>query len=301
MKNTIVTAIYYSSPMSRMGGRAYTFDHYVAPFRNFLNLNCNIVVYSHESEMGKIKNFFEEYKFEDYKLINFDLNSYHNSDKIYELKEKSGLINKDGLTPGVSCMANDRNHHLCLLKPYFLKHTIESNFFNSKKYYWVDAGLFHHGIFPETHGGIERLTKINESNYWPIHENNICNPSLLDRLESKNKTEIIFLGIDGYYGAPPHFQKYSEGNFKLTHIVGGLFGGDKDIMLEFYNDFDKISTNVLNDNILTLEEEIISIMYSLKYNKYNYIPFKSWYHDIPTAPNYFGLSSDTESFYKIFI
>ena len=73
MKNTIVTAIYFSSPMSRMGGRAYTFEHYVAPFRNFLNLDCNIVVYSHLSEMGKIEEFFKKYNFNNYKLVEFDL------------------------------------------------------------------------------------------------------------------------------------------------------------------------------------------------------------------------------------
>ena len=167
MKNTIVTAIYFSSPMSRMGGRAYTFEHYVAPFRNFLNLDCNIVVYSHLSEMGKIEEFFKKYNFNNYKLVEFDLENYKNSDKIYEIKEKQGLINENGLISDVLLMSNDRNHHLCLLKPYFLKHTIESNFFESENYYWVDAGLFHHGISPETYGGIERLTRVNEKNYWP--------------------------------------------------------------------------------------------------------------------------------------
>lgn len=300
MKNTIVTAIYYSSPMSRMGGRAYTFEHYVAPFRNFLNLDCNIVVYSHESEIEKIDNFFKHYNFENYKILNFDLNNYKNSDKIYKLKEKEGLINEFGLMSDKMLMANDRNHHLCLLKPFFLKDAIENNFFESENYYWVDAGLFHHGIFPETHGGIERLTKVNEKNYWPNLKENICNPEMFNRLESKNNSGFIFMGIDQYYGPTHWFNLYTESN-KITHIIGGLFGGKKEIVLELAKDFEEMSDKIIQDGILTLEEEVLSILFTEKYKKYNYIGFNNWYHDVPTVPNYFGVSSNAKSFYKIFI
>ena len=300
MKNTIVTAIYFSSPMSRMGGRAYTFEHYVAPFRNFLNLDCNIVVYSHLSEMGKIEEFFKKYNFNNYKLVEFDLENYKNSDKIYEIKEKQGLINENGLISDVLLMSNDRNHHLCLLKPYFLKHTIESNFFESENYYWVDAGLFHHGISPETYGGIERLTRVNEKNYWPTLENNVCNPDLMRRLESKNNTGFIFMGIDQLYGPTHWFNLYTDSG-KITHIIGGLFGGKKEIVLELAQDFEEFCDKIFEDNILTLEEEVLSILYTSKYKKYNYIAFNTWYHDIPTVPNYFGTSTNAKSFYNIFI
>ena len=57
MKNTLVTAIYFSSPMSRMGGRGYNFEFYEAPFRNIINLGCNLVVYSHPSEINKIEDY----------------------------------------------------------------------------------------------------------------------------------------------------------------------------------------------------------------------------------------------------
>lgn len=300
MKNTLVTAIYFSSPMSRMGGRGYDFEFYEAPFRNIINLGCNLVVYSHSSEINKIENFFKKYNFVDYKIIDFDLNQYKHSDKIYELKEIGGLIDENGLVSDRDYMSNDRNHHLCLLKPYFLKHTIENNLFESENYYWVDAGLFHHGIFPETHGGIERFTKVKDEKYWPILENNICNPTLLERLENKNKTDFIFMGIDGYCGATPWYYTFTDIN-KMSHIIGGLFGGKKEIVLELEKEFDEMTTKIFNENILTLEEEVLSMLYSISYNKYKHISFKTWYHDVPTVPNYFGTSTDSECFYKIFI
>ena len=113
---------------------------------------------------------------------------------------------------------------MCLSKPFFLKNAIESNFFDSENYYWIDAGLFHHGIFPETHGGIEKFTRVNNKNYWPVLEKSVCNPTMIERLESKNKSGYIFIGQDGYSVPTPWYHNFCDIN-KMTHIVGGLFGG----------------------------------------------------------------------------
>lgn len=300
MKNTIVTAIYLTSPYGKMGGRGYSFEFYEAPFRNFINLGCNIVVYTDETEYDKILNFFIKYDFTDYQIIKYDLNNYIHSEKIYELKIANKIIDNNGLTPGNSYLSNDRNHHLCLQKPYFLQHTINNQIFKSDNYYWVDAGLFHHGLFPETFGGIEKFTKVNENNYWPLLNNNICDPTLLNRLEKINSTNLILMGIDNYYAPTSWYKNYSI-NPKETHIIGGLFGGQKDIVLELCDDFDIIITKILSDNNLTLEEEVLSILFSKKYYSYNYLAFNTWYHDIPTDPNYFGVESTANSFYKIFL
>jgi len=300
MKNTIVTAIYLSSPYSRMGGRGYSFEFYEAPFRNLLNLGCNIVVYTDETEHDKIKDFFDRYEFTDYKLIKYDLNNFILSDKIYELKVNDNIIDENGLISGLSYFSNDRNHHLCLQKPYFLQHTINNNIFESENYYWVDAGLFHHGLFPETYGGIEKFTRVNDKNYWPQLNDSVCNPTLFETLETKNSTGLIFMGIDNYYGASSWFNKYTN-EFKLTHIIGGLFGGNKDLVLDLCSDFNSIINQILNDNHLTLEEEVLSLLFSRSYHYYDYLSFSTWYHDIPTDPNYFGMDSTAKSFYKLFL
>ena len=283
MKHTLVTAIYYTTPQSRMGGRGYTFEFYKAPFRNILNLGCNIVVYSHGSEITKIENFFKQYSFNDYKIIDYDLNSYPHSDKIYELKEINGIINERGLAVGTSPIQNDRCHHLCLSKLYFLNDTIENQHFTSEKYFWIDAGLFHHGIFPETHGGIEKFVSVVEEKYWPHNKNNICTPEMIDKLLIKNNSEMIFLGMENGW------------------IVGGLFGGSKNVVKELYVDFQELSTTMLYENDLTLEEKVLSKLVDMKYKKYNYISFGIWHHDVPTVPNYFGAPPTAKSFYKIFI
>lgn len=302
MKNTtLVTAIYHVSPFSRMGGRNYNFDFYAAPFRNILNLDCNLVIYSHHPEIENVENFLKKYNFENYRIIEKDLNDYANSDKIYNLKEQSGLIDANGLVSDKCYLSNDRNHHLCLQKPYFIKNTIDNLYFDTERYYWIDAGLFHHGIFPEKFGGIEKFITVKEEKYWPNAENNLCNPSLISRLEAKtNNAELIFMGVDGREGPTSWYNDYTEYG-KISHIIGGFFGGKKDSCFELYNDFDALATKVLNDGNLTLEEELLSILFSEKYKTYGYMNFDTWYHDIPEDPNYFGTPQESKCFYKLFI
>lgn len=116
MSNTIVTAIYHYSYTSRMGGRNYTFEYYENPFRNLLSLGANIVVFTHESELKKIQDFFERNNFPNYKIVEYDLDNYMYSDLIYEIKEKKSIIDANGLKEGTSHILNDRNTHLCCPK-----------------------------------------------------------------------------------------------------------------------------------------------------------------------------------------
>lgn len=297
MKHTLVTAIYYSSPYTRMGGRGYTFEFYEAPFKNILNLGCNIVIYSHNSEKGKIINFMDKYQFSEYVIIDYDLDNFLYSDKIYELKENEELIDKYGLKNNKDYIANDRNHHLCLSKLNFLNMSIDNNYFNSKKYFWIDAGLFHHGIFPETFGGIEKYTKVNEINYFPEKLHSVCNPNLIDVLLKKNKAEYILMGLEGYPASLWWFDVCDKP--KKEHIIGGLFGGNIEFINSITTKFNTLMYNILYNNKLTLEEEIFSIINSNE--QYNYLSFNTWYHDVPVDPNYFGIDTSAKSFYKLFL
>lgn len=299
--NTLVTAIYSHSPYSRIGGRGYSWEDYIAPFENLLHLNCNIVVYTQDDLVGKIKNYFTEKSFDNYKVIPYSLDNYKHSEKVYELKQQLGIIDKDGLAKGRSLVDNDRNYHLCLSKPYFLSEAIENRYFDSDRYYWIDGGLFHHGLFPESLGGIERRTVPNPNNYWPLNRQSICNPLFFSKLEKKVKDELLFIGINNYYSRPAVFiEQGITGNEKLTHIIGGLFGGTEHKVLELCKKFHSKTTDIFTSNILTLEEEVLSIIYEESFQDQGYIKFTDWGHDMPNERNYLGVQPGANSFYKIF-
>ena len=243
-----------------MGGRNYSFEYYENPFKNLLSLDANIVVFSHPSEINKISTFFEKNNFSNYKIVDYDLNNYTYSDQIYRMKEQKGIIDKDGLISGNSFILNDRNHHLCLSKIDFLNMAIESNYFNSDNYYWVDAGLFHNGLIPNSFGGMERFIKPNDETFWPINKNNICKPELIDKLMQKNgNTGLVFLGLKWSYGVPQWWNNITEIN-KPVHIVGGFFGGKKDELLKICSIFKTLTKQVIELNDITLEEDLLTII-----------------------------------------
>jgi hypothetical protein len=297
-KDTIVTAIYHYSYQSRMGGRDYKFEHYENPFSNLLNLDMNIVIFSHSSEINKIEAFFKKNNFINFKIIDYDLNNYAFSDAIYDIKEKKGIINENGLSPNVSFVFNDRNTHLCLSKMDFLKEAINGNYFDSEKFYWVDAGLFHHGLFPYSIGGAERCLRPQNKDFWPLNENNICRPGLINNINNKNNNKnLLFMGLTNF-SSPSWWTNISDVN-KQAHIIGGIFGGNKLDVLKMHQRFDELVGKVFKLNELTLEEDILSII--VAENNYNYLDFSTWYHDISSDPCYYGVSSDQKSFYKIFL
>jgi hypothetical protein len=300
MKDTIVTAIYYHSHESRIGGRAYMFEHYENPFKNLLSLGANILVFSHDTEIPKIKSFFEKNNFNDYKIIEYDLDNYLYSDTVYDLKEKKNIIDKNGLVPGASFIINDRNIHLCLSKIEFLRIAIENNYFidSTDNYYWVDAGLFHNGIFPMSLGGRERFIKPIDDQFWPLDKNNICTPDLIQKLNNKNSNaKILFIGLTKY-GIPTWWNKIAYSDRKI-HIVGGFFGGDKSEILKIHSQFDDLTKKILELDELTLEEDILSVI--VIENNYRYLKFDTWYHDITTDSCYYGISSNENCFYKVFM
>lgn len=300
MKDTAVTAIYHYSYSSRMGGRNYTFEYYENPFRNLLNLNVNIIVFSHASEINKIKTFFKKNNFSDYKIIEYDLNNYIFSDKIYDLKEKKLIIDKNGLIAGNSHVLNDRNTHICLSKIDFLNMAILGNYYISDNYYWIDAGLFHNGIIPNSLGGMERYLKPNDKNFWPKNKNNICRPELINNLKKKynNNEKLLFIGLTKSYLTPNWWNKVTEID-KQIHIIGGIFGGDKNEILKIYPLFKTLTEQVFALNELTLEEDILSII--VLQNKYNYLKFDTWFHDVKSDTCYYGPRPDQKCFYKVFI
>lgn len=298
MKDTLVTAVYHSSFESRMGGRNCTFEYYENPFRNLLNLDKNIIVFSHQNEIDKIRNFFDRNNFSNYKIMDYDLNNYILSDKIYQLKEEQQIIDKNGLKQGSPSYLNHRNTHLCLMKINFLNMAISGNYFDSENYYWVDAGLFHNGIIPNSFGGMEKFLTPVESTFWPSNQNNICKPGLIEKLKIKNNNaNLLFVGIEHIF-RPTWWFKITQTNKKI-HIIGGIFGGNRDAITNLHKKFNSIVEKIFELNELTLEEDILSII--VLENEYDYIKFSSWYHDIVTDSCYYGISTDTNSFYKIFL
>lgn len=302
---TLVTSLFLQKPTSRMGGRGWCFEFWKAPFKNILSLGLPLIIYTHdfENQAKKLREFLEKENVKNYEIIIQDLENFYLSDKIYNIKEKINLIDANGLISGNSINDNQRNHHLCLQKIFWLKEQANKNPFKSSKFFWIDFGLFHHTIFPDSLGGMEKLIPIRPENYWPICKTNMFNPALAEALY--NFSEDKFFCIT-HNQAGVGYNLYEAVNSARPHVgyvIGGIFGGTKENINFVQEEYEKVMKILYEKGFLILEEPILSIVYSNNTEKFKPLNFENWYHDCPGGNidrcNY-GISKDEKCFYKVF-
>ena len=300
-KATLVTALYNHSPQEILGGRGWSFEFYAAPFKNVLNLGLPIKIYSHKNMITPLEKFMSKHAKADYDIYEYDLRDFKYSDKIINLRKKSGKFDGEKLKANVSELSNDRNHHLCLLKTFWLNETCHTNPFKSKRFFWIDAGLFHHGIFPEKYGGRERFSsqENNLSLYYPKNKDNIFNPSMGAHLSNKIDKFLSLIHKEMPIDENVRSSVSSKGKL-LGYIVGGLFGGCPNHIEKVCEDFDKALSQCLDRGVLTLEENLFSCISGNNPQLYQVLKFDQWHHDVKGEPCYYGASSENKSFYKIF-
>ncbi len=298
-KATLVTALYLHRPQEILGGRGWTFDFFASPFKNILSLGLPMVIYTHDKMEKELTEFMNSYARADFTIINQNLTEFKYSNQILKYLRASGRFKDDVFIDEKGI--NDRNTHLCLSKMYWLQDVQKENPFNSNNFFWIDAGLFHHGIFPETFGGMERFTNFykKSSYYYPDNKNNIFNVELGKFLSHKVSKFLALI-----HKEMPINDKIKKilktPHPKIGYVVGGLMGGPSKYIDLVFQDFDLGLSQVLSSNSIVLEEDLLSCTSSFNPDYYQTIKFNQWYHDIPDDPCYYGVSSKNKSFYKIF-
>jgi len=155
---------------------------------------------------------------------------------------------------------------------------------DSDYYFWIDVGLSHNGIFPKHMKRDENTDHCSKYFDFDVFDERLI-PGLIDR--SKGKIYSICFDqsirkwnayIDSKYINNPPAGKY--------HMIGGLFGGTKTMMMQFCDMFDEILDKTINDKILPTEEEIYTAIVNNNEHMFHQDFFNSWYyegHDLYTS------------------
>src|SRR5262249_52847161 len=64
-----------------------------------------------------------------------------------------------------------------------------------------------------------------------------------------------------------------------THIVGGVFGGRRDDVLQLYDEYDGVLAQMLSAGLLGTEENILTIMYCRNRSRFAPQTFTTWHHE----------------------
>lgn len=283
-----ITAIYTDLYGTEFGGRHGRNHHYRWSLLSLLKMTgADFICYTSDREIEDLKNFFYNengISEEKLKFSVFDLQNHYFSDlfkqyKNYEEAKKS-----------------DRCVEIQYMKfIWFLNEDMSYDY-----YFWIDAGLSYSGLIPDNY-------LVDNGNYIrKFYESTLFNNKLLDNLIKNTSDKFTVIGKENnrnYWSPtvnPKHFFKYD----KSIHVIGGLFGGKKELWGNIIELFKKYTNQVTTeDNRVYHEEDIMTLMFrnhnDLFFNYY----FETWWHDSNKVS---GLDiiehlKVNKSFYKILV
>jgi len=285
MKTKFVTSIYSDLFGTDLGGRQSRKDHYRFSLLSLLKMsNADFICYTSEREINDLENFF-------YELHN--INQERLRFVIYDLKntKKTELINRYKNFDEVK--TSDRCIEIQYCKFEWLYDNLDDVYDN---FYWIDAGLSHTGLIP--------VKYLSNEGYRGYFESMLFNDNFLNGLINFTKDKVFIIGKENqrnYWSGtvnPKHFNIHNA----TYHIIGGLFGGTKNIVKSFIELFDT-NVNIITeeDDRLYHEEDIMTVIWRNNEEMFNVKLFDTWWHENERIS---GLDinehlSKNKSFYKI--
>lgn len=283
---TFVTCIYSNlkdgSPSRR--------DRYYTSLSNMLLMEVPFIVYCAPEEEKDIRSHIKNNEL--VTLIPYDLTrtSRHNDWNV--LRQKFEHNNR--------CMELVHNK---------IKWMVDSkNIIDSKRYYWIDAGLSFFSLFPkrfirnEKHIGFEKYTDIS-----------VFNRDLVDKIINKHSDDLIYnvaMRATVMLWSNPLPEILYNNNFefrKKFHVIAGIFGGTYKNIEWLHGEYEKKLDEVVeyyksgkaDRRDLPVEELILNILVVNNIEKFYLDYFDTWYHEDHEAC--FDMHKKGTSFYKLFI
>jgi len=286
MKVKFVTCIYSNLYGTEFGGRIQRDGHYKFSLLSLLKMTeADFVCYTSESELEGLRQFF---------YTSFDIPENRLKFIVFNLKENNfrEIINK--YKNFEFQKTNDRCYEIQYMKFIWSSPLKEEDY---DYVYWIDAGLSHSGLIPPKHLSHPDVYR----NYF---ESNLFNNKMLSSLVKFTDDKFLLIGKENsrnYWARPVNAKHYQNFNSSI-HIIGGLFGGKKELW-EYYVDlFNKnVHTVIEEDKKLYDEENIMTLIYWNNQDYFRLLQFDTWWHEKENLPGIDMLEHTkmNKSFYKI--
>lgn len=280
MKTLVYTSIYSNLWGTEFGGRPSREYHYKSSLYNILNINASkFICFTSKEELNDLENYFytkNKVSKEKLEFKIFDLTKTKNFDKI-KLKKDLNLMKQ-----------TDRCFEIQYNKFHWLNQIDDLNSYD--RVFWIDAGLSHSGLFPESMS----LVTTYDRYFWF----NVFNEKFLNELINGSENKLIIVGKENlgefYWSRTLPKEYYNEYNSSY-HIIGGFFGGKIELLLQLKNKFETLLEYLLKvESQNFMEELIMSCLYFNNQHMFNLWSFQDWYE----RPNHKG--RNIKYFYNLF-
>lgn len=263
MKIKFITCIYSNLHGTKLGGRASRGSHYRYSLLSLLKMNdADFVCYTSEDELNELEDFFYEVhnvNKEKLKFFVYDLENTKYRDFINPVKKIDEIIQSD--------------------RCYEIQYSKFAWWWNEDKkydyYYWIDAGLSHCGVIPNQY--LPNNTGILSGYY----ESTIFDNNFLKNLVSFTGEKFFVItkdNVSNFWAHPVNPKWYIQPDSSL-HVIGGLFGGKKELWDVMIGRAEQYLENVLReDKMLPSEENILTLTFYNHKDEFVTKYFDIWWH-----------------------
>jgi FkbM family methyltransferase len=270
---TFVTAVYERRADDAVGGRGLPLAWYLTSLRSIVRTGAPLVVYTQDRLVRTLEEFFAA-ESAPALVIPRSLSTVPRFWTIQETR----LRHRAHAFPH-----RDRCHALCLAKFAWLAEQARRNVFGTRHCYWIDAGLASEALFPSTH--------------LPRQNGAVCDlfsPELPAALVADSR--FVVFALTPMIGRNLHtidvddMQRIAGADALPidTHIVGGLFGGRRQEVIDLECEFDRTLDELLAEDLLGTEENVLTILFHRQRKRFTARTLSTWYHEdsgfAPPAP-----------------
>jgi hypothetical protein len=286
MRVKFITSIYSNLYGTDFGGRPSRGNHYRWSLLSLLKMtDSDFVCYTSDDEFDNLYDFFHiqnNISEDKLKLVKFNLSDHYFLDLFGKYKDI------DGARRGDRCIEIQYMKFI-----WFLSEDMSYDY-----YFWIDAGLSHCGLVPNKYLA---STGVHNSQYY---ESPLFNNTFLSNLIKNTEDKFTIIGKENdrnYWSGtvnPKHFFNYD----RSYHIIGGLFGGKKELWDNILDLFKKYVYQVTEeDGRLYHEEDIMTLMYRNHEDMFKTYQFDTWWHEDERVAGLDILEhiKNNKSFYKV--
>lgn len=283
MKIKFITCIYSDLNGTELGGRPSRAGHYQFSLLSLLKMtDADFLCYTSDREIERLQKFFYEQNSispEKLKFEIFDLRKTKYEDLFQKYKDFE------------SAKTGDRCVEIQWSKFAWWYNEDKSYDY----YYWIDAGLSHCGLIP--------LKYLNGTHpQGKYYESTLFGNSFLSNLVQDTGDKFIILGKDNErnYWSGTVGQKWYNNYERKIHIIGGLFGGKKEMWDRIVPLFEDYAYKITPEERVHHEEVLMTLMYYNHPELFERKHFDIWWcrDNCPpgTSPKLF---EENKSFFRI--
>ena len=239
---TLVTSLFDIKRGDLNPGFKRTFDHYVETFRRLLKTELPMVIFCDE-DVEKI--VWEEREYSNTRVVRKtldDLRKFPFYDKTNEIRQQSDWRNRSGWIVDSPQSQLELYNPLVMSKQFFLNDASIFNFFDTKYFLWIDAGIANTIGDPCNYFTLEFSRKITKH---------------------MNKMMYVCFPYDGQvevHGFEKQaFNHYANANTDRV-ARGGMFGGSKYAINEINDIYYQLLATTLNSGYMGTEESIFTLI-----------------------------------------